>query len=672
MSVSLENSSGLSVTAVWYSDGRKVGEGLSYIPGEEDLETILSVSVTAVDGEGKSSEYTTSLYFSKLPVVSVTTENSAITGTYSQGTAVFYGSADYPYASETLYAGELSIKLRGNSTKGRPKSSYKIKLESKADLYGMGANKHWVLLGNDIDHTQIRNILVQDFAGALGMEYMDSIPVTLFLNGEYAGIYQLSEQIRVGTTRVDIFDWDELAEDGAEAIVGEEHNLGQAEKLSGELKTEASELEDALQADYSWITQPYSFSYSGKTYTMTDYVDIPNANGGFILEMDFYHLSYTDANQITTAFSQPYYFSKPETLSTNSIMREYAARYIQTFEYALHSDDFVFRNSDVFYRGSSAGWFDWEQGWPKKSVETEYQDEENDGKHYTELFDLDSLIQNFFVCEFSMNWDSMKNSTFITKDVDELAKMSPVWDFDWAFGNNNMYSIWTWEPESWQTTNEYFTNEQYYQSVQWNRYLIKDPYFLLQLYLRYDDVSKMMHEITEDGGTIDQYIELLSEAARRNDDLWGYSYGSYGGEYYSEATESLRNFISIRTNWLDAQFADFETLRLSLGYYETSDQLKVTDASWRENAGEQEVELTAAVSDESMVKISFQVNGTWFGTAQVEDGKAVITVPAEALVQEGENMVQIRGMDNEGNYIKPTGATQDPDSVDPYSNYMIF
>lgn len=45
------------------------------------------------------------------------------------------------------------------------------------------------------------------------------------------------------------------------------------------------------------------------------------------------------------------------------------------------------------------------------------------------------------------------------KDVDELAKLAPVWDFDWAFGNNNMYSIWTYEPESWHTSNNYFTNE---------------------------------------------------------------------------------------------------------------------------------------------------------------------------------------------------------------------
>ena len=44
---------------------------------------------------------------------------------------------------------------------------------------------------------------------------------------------------------------------------------------------------------------------------------------------------------------------------------------------------------------------------------------------------MDSLVNNFIFCEFAMNWDSMKNSFFLYKDIDGLAKIGPQWDFDW-------------------------------------------------------------------------------------------------------------------------------------------------------------------------------------------------------------------------------------------------
>ena len=35
----------------------------------------------------------------------------------------------------------------------------------------------------------------------------------LIMNGNYAGMYMFSEHIRIGTNRIDIFDWEEEAED---------------------------------------------------------------------------------------------------------------------------------------------------------------------------------------------------------------------------------------------------------------------------------------------------------------------------------------------------------------------------------------------------------------------------------------------------------------------------
>ena len=37
--------------------------------------------------------------------------------------------------------------------------------------------------------------------------------VVLILNGQYQGLYELCEHVRVGGSRVDVFDWEELADD---------------------------------------------------------------------------------------------------------------------------------------------------------------------------------------------------------------------------------------------------------------------------------------------------------------------------------------------------------------------------------------------------------------------------------------------------------------------------
>jgi len=57
-------------------------------------------------------------------------------------------------------------------------------------------------------------------------------------------------------------------------------------------------------------------------------------------------------------------------------------------------------------------------------------------------------------------------------------------------------------------TNNYFTNEQYYQSVQWNRYLVRDPYFLMLAYHRYHEIRPtVIEDIIKDGGLLDEYYE---------------------------------------------------------------------------------------------------------------------------------------------------------------------
>lgn len=208
--------------------------------------------------------------------------------------------------------------------------------------------------------------------------------------------------------------------------------------------------------------------------------------------------------------------------------------------------------------------------------ETAYSDPERDGSHYSELMDLNSLLENFLLCEFTMNWDAMKNSVYFYKDLDGPWYLEPAWDYDWGWGNS-MYTLNTWYTDEWQTTSDYYANETYYQTVQWNRYLIRDPYFLVLLQEKYQEAREtILEEYVKDGGLIDQYAEMLRPAAEANDARWGGSMGTFEGQKFDEGVQELKRFMKERLAWLDQQFVSVETLRKSLGYYVTSDELTIS------------------------------------------------------------------------------------------------
>lgn len=102
------------------------------------------------------------------------------------------------------------IRGRGNSTWDADKKPYKVKFEKKQDFFGMGKNKHWILLANRYDNSLVRNRMTYWIGTQFGLEYTPQcVPVEVVMNGEYYGSYLLCEQIRVGSSRVDIDDLDD-------------------------------------------------------------------------------------------------------------------------------------------------------------------------------------------------------------------------------------------------------------------------------------------------------------------------------------------------------------------------------------------------------------------------------------------------------------------------------
>ncbi len=647
LTVSVENAEeGETFTYTWMIDGKEIGHSAnSYIPTEDDLEKFITVRVESADG---IFGWDLTTYCSELPVVYINTaDGSAVdSNTVAEDAYIKVQGNDEFNNSKYYYEGDTTIKGRGNSTWSAAvsmgvKRPYKLKLDSKANLLGLGSgkNKHWVLLANMIDHTNMRNELVNDFAKDIGMEYaMSGTNVVLILNGEYQGIYELCEHLRVGSDRVNVFDWEDLAGDLAEEIQEEETFL------------DANALKTAMEQDYSWLDG--SFTYQGKTYRIADYYtdEIPDFTGGFMLDMDFRSTSPSYAYKFISTFESsngiPMFFRAPEYAKTSTKMMEYAKDYINAYEAALKSEDYT-----TEYNGKTV--------------------------HYTDLFDLDSLVQYWLVCEYTNNWDSMKNSTYLYKDLTGKAKMGPVWDYDWAFGNINMYSMTgPFVVENWHTTLTGISTsaggfkEQSYQGNQWNRYLVTDPYFVTKAYEAYEKYRPtVIEDMIKEGGKIDTLEKKYQKASDANDAKWSYSYENYGGyafvngekqytqsQTYNDAVESMKTFMVKRVNWLDTQFTDVETLYQSLGN-SVSDSISITQKT---DAASGNTMVTAAVTDSRIAYLEFIINGKRVegegnhSCIPVVSGKAEVTLTDNLLEAEARNTLQVLAVDSSGEYMEDT------------------
>lgn len=99
-----------------------------------------------------------------------------------------------------------TIKVRGNSTAVADKKPYEIEFSEDASLLGLTPEKKWVLLADYYDQSLVRNYAALTLAQYF--DNMDFTPtpnhVTLFINGEFKGLYLLTEKINEEKGRLDI------------------------------------------------------------------------------------------------------------------------------------------------------------------------------------------------------------------------------------------------------------------------------------------------------------------------------------------------------------------------------------------------------------------------------------------------------------------------------------
>lgn len=382
------------------------------------------------------------------------------------------------------------LKARGNSTfTYAAKKSYQMKLETASDLLQNGENvKTWVLLANYFDATLMHDKLFKDMAAALGMPYTASCDwVNLYYDGEYRGVYLLSEKNAVKDTGINITDLEAAYKD-------------QNPEYGTNMTTATG-------------TNAYGGSY---TYT-TNLTDPTDITGGYLLELN--HDAPDEVNGFVTKKGKGVNVKSPEWCGDAAM--EYISEYYQAFENAVYAMD--------------------ENG--------NYTGINDDGRHYYEYVDRDSLVKIFLLQELALSPDGFISSLYFYKDANGIMYAGPIWDQDMTLGTG-----WT-KYISPDTTDYHYLADA----------LIQIPDFREAVIAYYNETfAPQANALIAENGTIYGYADRLTDSAEMNFVLWPYirvgdpnnTEHIWKNTTYASVLADMQNWLTQRIAKLNVTFAE--------------------------------------------------------------------------------------------------------------------
>lgn len=250
-----------------------------------------------------------------------------------------------------------AIKGRGNTSWEPPKKPFEIRLDQPLDLLGLDKSKSFVLIANYYDITGIRNWIGFELEKTLEAENTTASRfVDLYLNGQYAGFYQVAEKVENSRNNVqggyllEFEHYPRLAEKPHILLANNQPILVRGENTVNEEELDQvslflAEMEQALNAD-DYInphTKKHIFEYIDKTsfakrYVMEEffqdmdagytsqYMYLSPAGDSFVLYAGpVWDLDNTMGRGIVTEASQ--LFADRFDLSMNNLSRWHARLY---------------------------------------------------------------------------------------------------------------------------------------------------------------------------------------------------------------------------------------------------------------------------------------------------------------------------------------------------------
>ena len=567
-------------------------------------------------------------YVSRLPVLYIQTDDGTMpTAQKEEHTATMRTVlGETQFSSKEIYSGPLTIKVRGNTTKGLPKKPYKLKLDSKTNMFGLDPNgvknKHWVLLANYYDEGMLRNKIAYDMSHELGVPvWQKSTWVDVILNGQFLGCYQFCQHIRVGEDRVNIYDWEDAAETVGKAALKNAEIAAQLAAIGVTDKGQFSE-------NFSWVnTGVFSNELGTVDISSVKGVKKNDISGGYLFELsnEYDELSQF---QIKAGIKDSLYkvmLNKPEYLFTSDLMMDVCRNYWTDLFDAWTSG-----------RGTSAA-----------------------GSNWLDLCDLDSMTGYWLTMYIMGNSDSSYKSRFAYLDRGTKMVMGPVWDFDWGcgspqvrkWGTNDVGQVYLKDPSptGWAPGGNVANF-----MAEW----CSEPYFCMKLREKYLACRPYLTALLQDNGIYDQHVAYIRESGAANETRWFYRTG-FSGETGDAAV--FKQFLKDRVAWLDGKFATLDTTVSNIGTlprnYPLRPATSILTPSFPGLSGDpapdQPITVSVAVSDERAATLDVFVNGRFLANTPVANGVCTQEIPAGTLmgVPGTSNLVSFLARTSTGTYL---------------------
>ncbi len=249
--------------------------------------------------------------------------------------------------------------------------------------------------------------------------------------------------------------------------------------------------------------------------------------GGYIFKIDYWNNNdswlspYSPINHPDYKVHFVYHDPKSDELTTQQ--KNYIEQYVTQFEDKLYS----------------AGY-------------------DNPTSGYSKYIDVESFIDYFIVSEISRNNDGFKKSRYFHKDKNGKITAGPSWDFDWAWKNiNECYIFKATDGSGWS----YKVNscKPGVKSPGWMTRLFYDTEFKNQTSCRYYNARKNTLSNEYIFGLIDSVYNEVKNPQVKHFQKWNILGRNVGApevdaqpSSYEGEVEKLKNWISIRLEWLDA------------------------------------------------------------------------------------------------------------------------
>lgn len=350
--------------------------------GKNAFNFTVPVELTAVKGSKRTTYkvYVMTLN-TGLPSMSINTSDGddISSKTEYEKCTVFAGGGDtsngkYSFAKNKYVVTGAQIKGRGwTSWYYYPKKSYTLKLDKKYGFLGLPAHTEWVLSANFADRSLIRNAVAMELAHNVGSEtVMDVRFVDLWVNGVYAGNYQLIEKIEVSKNRVDITKFDSKLEPDQIGYIVETNGHNRAE------------------GEFGVWTNGQDADRPSKWKKLNENITLDPISGDMF---------FTSKN-----YGPIFNINKPSDTKLLALTQKEQLKYLE----------YIYDYVDKMEKAIKTG---------KYSEASKY-------------LDMKAMARWYIVEELSMNTDSKLHcSCYMYKDAGGKMKMGPVWDFDLGFGN---------------------------------------------------------------------------------------------------------------------------------------------------------------------------------------------------------------------------------------------